>query len=204
MINMELLGEMIGNWMLALKSGKPLVIEPSSSYISPMFNWAQIERWGVDPNHLPAESVFINRPLTLWGQYKVEVVSATFLIVILSTMTIVLVIQNRRRKFAEMAVRESAVQLAAERDLLEERVIERTADIKNQRDLLAQKNEELEAAFFQIKRLEGIIPICMYCKKIRDDQNTWNQLEQYITEHSEAMFSHSMCPQCYEKQEKIL
>lgn len=49
----------------------------------------------------------------------------------------------------------------------------------------------------KVRHLEGIIPICMYCKKIRDDMESWQQLEQYITEHSEAMFSHGICPDCY-------
>ena len=126
MVDMEQVGVMIGNWKLALDRGKPLTIEPASSYIKPMFNWTQIERWRVSTDRLPAESVFINRPLTLWGQYKAEVVSAILLILILSAMTVALAIQNRRRKFAEKSVRETAVQLAAERDLLEQRVIERT------------------------------------------------------------------------------
>ena len=51
----------------------------------------------------------------------------------------------------------------------------------------------------RVKHLEGIIPICMYCKKIRDDQASWQQMEQYISEHSEALFSHSICPECHEK-----
>lgn len=70
------------------------------------------------------------------------------------------------------------------------------------RDITERKNAEPEraAALARIKKLEGIIPICMHCKKIRDDQNSWNQLEQYITNHSEAMFSHGICPQCYEEQ----
>jgi len=204
MVDMEQVGVMIGNVMLALENGEPLNIRSVSNFTKPMFNWTQIEQWGLNPDRLPADSIFINRPLTLWGQYKAAVISTVIVILLLSSMTVALAIENRRRKCAEMSVRESAAQLQAERDLLEQRVIERTADIKNQHDLLAQKNEELEAALFQIKRLEGIIPICMYCKKIRDDQNTWNQLEQYITEHSEAMFSHGMCPQCLEEQEKLL
>ena len=127
MIDMELFGKMIGNTMVALDSGKPLTIEPTSSFIKPIFNWTQIERWGVNPDHLPAESIFINRPLSLWGQYKAEVVTAMLVILILSTMTVALVIQNQRRKLAEMSVRETAIHLAAERDLLEQRVTERTA-----------------------------------------------------------------------------
>lgn len=60
--------------------------------------------------------------------------------------------------------------------------------------------EAREEALVRISKLEGIIPICMHCKKIRDDQNSWNQLEQYIMAHSEAVFSHGICPQCYEEQ----
>lgn len=66
------------------------------------------------------------------------------------------------------------------------------------RDITERRQAELEreAAIARIKGLEGIIPICMHCKKIRDDQNSWNQLEQYITSHSEAVFSHGLCPEC--------
>lgn len=54
----------------------------------------------------------------------------------------------------------------------------------------------------ELRVLKGIIPICMYCKKIRDDKESWQQLEAYITEHSEALFSHGVCPSCYEKYKK--
>jgi DNA-binding response OmpR family regulator len=60
--------------------------------------------------------------------------------------------------------------------------------------------QQLEDTLARVKRLEGIIPICMYCKKIRGDHNSWNQLEQYITDHSEAEFSHGICPRCAEEQ----
>lgn len=68
---------------------------------------------------------------------------------------------------------------------LEQKVLERT--------------QELENALHEIKTLQGIIPICGYCKKIRDDQGSWNQLEKYICEHSNAAFSHGVCPDCYKK-----
>lgn len=77
---------------------------------------------------------------------------------------------------------------------------ERTDLVKEQRDLLASQKQELEATLDRVKQLEGIIPICMYCKKIRNDQNSWQQLEQYISDHSEAMFSHGICPHCVEEQ----
>lgn len=56
--------------------------------------------------------------------------------------------------------------------------------------------QQLQAAIANIKRLGGLLPICAWCKKIRDDQGYWKQVEQYIHEHSEADFSHSICPDC--------
>jgi sigma-B regulation protein RsbU (phosphoserine phosphatase) len=50
-----------------------------------------------------------------------------------------------------------------------------------------------------IKRLTGLLPICSYCKRIRSDQNYWEQVESYITEHTDAVFSHGICPPCLEK-----
>ena len=58
---------------------------------------------------------------------------------------------------------------------------------------------ELKDALNKIRTLEGIIPICMYCKEIRDDKGSWNKLEEYISEHSEAQFSHGICEKCREK-----
>jgi len=58
---------------------------------------------------------------------------------------------------------------------------------------------QLKEAYNQVKQLSGIIPICMHCKEIRDDKGYWNQLEKFISEHSEAKFSHSICERCIEK-----
>ena len=58
--------------------------------------------------------------------------------------------------------------------------------------------DELQEALSEIKTLKGIVPICSKCKKIRDDQGYWNILETFIQEHSEASFSHSLCPECSE------
>ena len=61
---------------------------------------------------------------------------------------------------------------------------------------LADKVLELESALAQIKTLRGIIPICARCKRIRDDRGFWDHVETYISAHSEAIFSHSLCPDC--------
>ena len=58
---------------------------------------------------------------------------------------------------------------------------------------------EREKALAEIKVLGGLLPICMSCKKIRDDQGYWNQIETYIRSHSQAEFSHSLCPECAHK-----
>ena len=57
---------------------------------------------------------------------------------------------------------------------------------------------DLQAALSKIDVLSGVLPICSKCKKIRDDKGDWNQIEKYISEHSEALFSHSICPDCTE------
>ncbi len=66
-------------------------------------------------------------------------------------------------------------------------------------EALAAKVEELHKALEDIKTLRGIIPICANCKKIRDDKGYWNQVEVYVRKHSEAEFSHGICPDCAKK-----
>jgi len=70
------------------------------------------------------------------------------------------------------------------------------------RDTIAEKDNlirELQKALGEIKTLRGILPICIHCKKIKDDQGYWNQLESYIHSHSEADFSHGICEDCARK-----
>jgi DNA-binding response OmpR family regulator len=61
---------------------------------------------------------------------------------------------------------------------------------------LGAKVQELEAAIQHVKTLQGLLPICMYCKKIRDDSDSWHRLESYIEQHTQAMFTHSLCTDC--------
>jgi transcriptional regulator with GAF, ATPase, and Fis domain len=65
--------------------------------------------------------------------------------------------------------------------------------------ILGEKNKSLSDYISEIKTLRGIIPICSYCKKIRDGKGVWHQLEAYIHSHSDVDFSHSACPECYKK-----
>lgn len=67
---------------------------------------------------------------------------------------------------------------------------------------LAERVADLEEALGQVRVLQGILPICSYCKQVRDDKNYWQSVERYIGAHSEAKFSHSICPHCYEAEVK--
>lgn len=88
-----------------------------------------------------------------------------------------------------------------------------TADVDHQliysvaRDITERKQaeeareqllRELRAALAEVKELQKILPICMYCKNIRDDKNYWQTVEFYISHHTHTRFSHSICPTCYE------
>lgn len=63
---------------------------------------------------------------------------------------------------------------------------------------LARRVAELEEALARVNELHGILPICSYCKKVRDDRDSWQQIEAYVAAHSAARFSHGVCPHCAE------
>lgn len=85
---------------------------------------------------------------------------------------------------------------------LEERVLARTEELVTTNDMLGAKLSELEAAMAKVRVLQGLLPICAYCKRIRDDRDYWQEVEGFLSKHSEATFSHGICPQCYEEKAK--
>ena len=74
--------------------------------------------------------------------------------------------------------------------------------ILNLQQRLVQKIGALEEALANVKQLRGLLPMCSYCKRIRDDGDYWQQLETYIGDHSDAEFSHGICPTCFERVQK--
>jgi hypothetical protein len=74
------------------------------------------------------------------------------------------------------------------------------AELEGLNAFLLEKNDELEAALTEVRELRGILPICSHCKKIRNDQGYWNQLEEYFNRHTDVRFSHSICPACMERE----
>ncbi|MHB8830100.1 MAG: PDC sensor domain-containing protein [Syntrophales bacterium] len=124
---------------------------------------------------------------------------ATFNIIIIGVTILLLILtialsfhQRKRRKQAER-------EIVQYQNHLEETVEKRTQELSETNKELHKTNDDLNKALLEVKTLSGMLPICSYCKKIRDDKGYWNQLESYIHEHSDAQFSHGICPECAQK-----
>jgi DNA-binding response OmpR family regulator len=65
--------------------------------------------------------------------------------------------------------------------------------------VLTDRVKELEDALSQVKQLQGLLPICSYCKKVRDDQNYWQKVDTYLSDRIDVQFSHGVCPDCLER-----
>jgi sigma-B regulation protein RsbU (phosphoserine phosphatase) len=76
------------------------------------------------------------------------------------------------------------------------RVAERVAGLQRR---LAERVGQLEQALTRVHRLQGLLPICVYCKSIRNDDNFWQRVEEYLADHAATQFSHGICPDCYDR-----
>lgn len=75
-------------------------------------------------------------------------------------------------------------------------VIEDITEMKQAQEAKEKLIVELQVALFNVKTLSGLLPMCAWCKKIRNDKGYWKQVEEYISEHTDAEFSHGICPEC--------
>lgn len=111
-----------------------------------------------------------------------------------------LITQGEKVKTINVTSTDELGDLARKMETMSHFIQKYQADIIKSHDELEQKVKErtmeLETALSKIKTLKGLVPICMHCKKIRDDQGYWNQIEAYIQKYSEAEFSHSICKEC--------
>jgi hypothetical protein len=171
----------------------PLVMEsPTTDFI----DYPVLERFGIDPDRIPSGAVVLNRPFSLWENYRWQIIAILTLLGIETLLIASLVVAVRQRRAANTA-------LTRLNEELELRVEKRTEDLSRSNQSLERLNQEvnaknqvLENALLEIRTLRGFLPICAHCKKIRDDQGYWNQIEKYIQAHSEAVFSHGICPDC--------
>ena len=113
---------------------------------------------------------------------------------------------TRNMELMARAIQEHRAEQMVWQEKLEQKVKEQTKhltiEIDERKRAETEKEKliaELQAALSKVKTLSGLFPICASCKKIRDDSGYWNQIESYIRDHSEAEFSHSICPECAKK-----
>jgi ABC-type uncharacterized transport system substrate-binding protein len=156
---------------------------------SMMFDYTELKRFGIDLNKLPEGSLIINEPESLVRRMAYHILAGSILILLILCIAAVRLIRN--------SIRET--QLREMNRELEKGVRKKTADLTEKVDFIEKQNSELQSALVQIKTLQGIIPICSKCKKIRNDKGYWDQVEQFIAEHTEAEFSHGLCPDCFDQ-----
>lgn len=107
-----------------------------------------------------------------------------------------------RNRFLEEQVTERTTQLTDANDRLRQvnAALERAvAEHMQAEEQLEKERGSLQQALNEVRTLRGIVPICSSCKKIRDDQGYWNQVERYVSDHTEARFSHGICPDCEQR-----
>lgn len=148
-------------------------IAPKLSYVKLFEPWGWIIGTGVYLDDVQREFSRTSRKLVYISFFILAMIFVLSMIIINQGIR-----ETRKRKAAES-------ELQQQNEQLEELVRLRTRD--------------LEDALSKVKLLSGFIPICASCKKIRDDKGYWNQLETYLKQHSEAEFSHSICPDCADK-----
>lgn len=103
---------------------------------------------------------------------------------------------NRHREHLKELVDKRTAELSRMNDQLQRDIAER----KKAEHMKEQLIDDLKKASAKIKTLKGLIPICAWCKKIRDDQGYWKKVETYIREHSDASFTHGICPDCLKRE----
>ena len=109
---------------------------------------------------------------------------------------------NYRKKSGEVFPGETGVYYLQDLDGVTTGFIGLIRDVSERLKTEQEKDRlirELQEALKNVRILSGMLPICSHCKKIRDDEGYWNQLDAYISQHSEAIFSHSICPECANK-----
>ncbi len=104
--------------------------------------------------------------------------------------------QKKRENYLEEQIKNRTLEIKVQND----KILGQNIEIQSKADQLMQNNMELKNALSEIKHLSGLLPICAWCKRIRDDEGYWNQMEKYISHRSEAEFSHGICPECKKKE----
>ncbi|MEJ2033645.1 MAG: response regulator [Deltaproteobacteria bacterium] len=111
--------------------------------------------------------------------------------------------QRVRERTRELHKANSSLERSNEQlSLAHQQVQTQSTQLEQMNGELNEKVNELEKALADVKVLRGLLPICSYCKKIRDDHNYWQDLETYIRRHADISFTHGICPECYAQHVK--
>jgi signal transduction histidine kinase len=146
---------------------------PKISNVKLFQPWGWVVGTGVYIEDIRTETARLKKEILIVALVILAAISCLSIFVINNTLH-----ERKKRRIAEE-------ELTAYKDHLEELVEQRTA--------------ELQQANNEVKTLSGLLPICASCKKIKDDEGHWGQIESYVSEHSDADFSHTVCPECAER-----
>jgi ABC-type uncharacterized transport system substrate-binding protein len=174
-------GSLAATQALRILNGEPAASIPivQSPTVKWVFDDRELRRFGFDPSLLPANSEIRFTPPSFYHQYRAWVLGSLLLLLIGLAGTLAWSFALRR------IVRQRTAKLQEElagRQLAEQN--------------LGHTVTELQHSLAMVKHLSGLIPICAHCKKIRSDQGYWQAVEHYLAEHTNAHFSHGICPQC--------
>lgn len=153
---------------------------------------------GIDTSHLAYMSV----PPLVWAAFRFGRHGATVALIVVSGVAIAGTAQNQG-PFVRETLNASLLSLQTFLAILAVMVLALAGVLSERRRAeLAQASliEQLQQAFKEIKTLRGLIPICAWCKKVRNDVGLWQQLEAYLRDHSQAEFSHAICPECVARE----
>jgi ABC-type uncharacterized transport system substrate-binding protein len=175
----------------------PVITKSPNQY---MFDYVPMSRFGIKVDQLPPGSTVINQPPSTFAQMKESIFAAlASVLALLVFLSWRLVVQKRNQKRLyrsnielDRRVAEQTATLEQSNSLLKKEIENRTKIEKYLRD----NTDRLEKALSKVKTLSGLLPICASCKKIRDDKGYWSQIETYLNQHSDATFSHGICPDC--------
>lgn len=153
------------------------------------YDYAAMQRWNIDTALIPGDAQVINVPENVLYRYRYQVTAVASVLLILSALSIGLARALAARRVALLLLQD-------QHDGLAETVAFRTRELRSLNRVLTAQNDELQKALHEVNVLKGIIPICSYCEKIRNDHGFWNMVESYLSKQADARFSHGICPEC--------